>query len=124
MSYNTFVGYNVFSTATSPPAGIVTIIDIAPGSTTAQVQFSYDASDQTSFDYRLDSGVPNNSGPSTVITIQGLDPETQYEVEVRATNSAGEGTWSNSQLFTTLSLDGFKRGKFGFFFESRDIQNF
>lgn len=94
---------------TSPgdaPQGTTTVTAVDPGSTTAEVTYGYNDTDQDSFQYRLDGGTPAAIGASPA-TITGLSPATTYNVEVRAVNSFGNGTWSAPFEFTTDSLHGF-----------------
>ena len=43
------------------------------------------------------------SGPGTTTTIEGLDPDTPYKVQVRATNAEGTSGWSASGTGRTLA---------------------
>lgn len=89
--------------AVDPPAGTVTISDVTPGVTTAQVTYSYDDTDEDSFEYRIDEGTPAAIGASPA-TITGLTAETTYNspgVQVRAVNAGGESAWSTAVDFTT-----------------------
>ncbi|MBO4803268.1 MAG: choice-of-anchor J domain-containing protein, partial [Muribaculaceae bacterium] len=43
-------------------------------------------------------------------TITGLDPETNYEVQLQSVNAGGTGDWGESTLFTTLAEVGYLRG--------------
>ena len=44
-----------------------------------------------------------NDLDATNYTIEGLTPETTYEVQVQAVNAAGESNWTESTVFTTLA---------------------
>ena len=84
----------------TPPAGTVTISSVTPSSTSAVVTYSYSASDQTGFQYRIDGGTAASIGASPA-TITGLTASTAYAVEVRAINASGNGAWSAVSNFTT-----------------------
>lgn len=84
----------------SPPQGTVTISDVNPGETSAVVTYSYDDTDQTGFEYRLDGGTAASLGASPA-TISGLTASTEYDLEVRAINANGAGSWSAVATFTT-----------------------
>lgn len=43
-------------------------------------------------------------------TIEGLEPETQYEVQVAGVNGAAVGVWTESTIFTTLPESAYLRG--------------
>lgn len=86
-----------------PPQGDVTIDDVTPGVTTALVEYSYDDTDETGYQYRIDGGSPASIGASPA-TITGLTAETDYDspgIEVRAVNASGEGEWSDPFPFST-----------------------
>ncbi|HEX7720281.1 MAG TPA: putative Ig domain-containing protein [Woeseiaceae bacterium] len=86
--------------AGAPPAGTVTISAVDPGETTAEVTYSYDDSDQTGFEYRIDGGAAATIGASPA-TITGLTAATEYDIEVMAINAAGASAWSSIYTFTT-----------------------
>ena len=88
----------------SPPAGTVTITSVTPSDTTASVAYSYDDTDETGYEYRLDGGTPASIGASPA-TITGLTSATTYDIEVRAINGDGEGAWSAPEEFTTTAPD-------------------
>lgn len=86
-----------------PPQGSVTISDVTPGVTTAEVAYNYDDSDQTGFEYRINEGAPAAIGASPA-TITGLTAATDYDapgLQVRAVNAEGAGAWSTSFPFST-----------------------
>lgn len=83
------------------PQGAVTIVTITPSETSAQVVYSYDGTDQTGFEYRVNNGAPAAIGTSPA-TVGGLTVETGYEIEIRAVNAGGAGAWSDPELFETL----------------------
>lgn len=83
-----------------PPAGTVTISGVTPGQTSAVVTYSYGATDQTGFEYRIDGDTAASIGASPA-TITGLTAATEYDVEVRAINASGAGVWSAVSTFTT-----------------------
>ena len=57
--------------------------------------------DAASYDIRVDGGSPVTVGNITSYLVEGLDPNTTYDFEVRATNSAGESAWSSVAQATT-----------------------
>lgn len=83
-----------------PPTGTVTIGTITPGTTSAQIAYTYSAGDATGFEYRLGSGTWMALGPSPA-TIGSLSASTAYELQIRATNASGGGAASAAQPFTT-----------------------
>jgi len=102
MSVNVWESPNTWSGGGgNPPQGATVITGVIPGPTTAVVQFTYSLSDETGYDYRIDGGVPVNAGLTNPIVVTGLSELTNYDVEVRPTNSFGEGSWSNISNFTT-----------------------
>lgn len=83
------------------PQGTTTIGTISGvTASAASVTFSYSASDQTGFEYRLNGGTPVAVAASP-IALTGLTASTTYTVEVRAVNATGAGAWSTSVQFTT-----------------------
>lgn len=86
-----------------PPAGTVTIGTITTTQTTASVPYTYSASDQTGFQYRLNGGAATTASASP-IGLTGLTAATPYTIEVRAINAAGNGSWSAVANFTTASV--------------------
>lgn len=84
----------------SPPQGTVTISSVNPGETDAVVTYSYDDTDESGFEYRIDGGTPATLDASPA-TITGLTESTTYDIEVRAVNGAGDGAWSSVTEFTT-----------------------
>lgn len=96
---------NAFALATgdtnnTPPTGAVTIITVTPSATSVVVTYSYNTTDQTGFQYRLDGGPPASLGTSPA-TISGLTASTEYSLEIRAVNASGSGAWSSVRTFTT-----------------------
>lgn len=93
------------SAVVDPPQGTVTISDVTPGHDSALVTYSYDDTDETGYEARIDNGSPFSIGASPA-TISGLTPETTYDspgVQVRAVNGAGAGDWSTAVDFTTTA---------------------
>jgi len=82
------------------PQGTVTISGVTPSSASAVVTYSYSESDQTGFEYRLNGGAAAALGASPA-TISGLTASTSYNLEVRAVNANGPGSWSTVSAFTT-----------------------
>lgn len=87
----------------TPPQGAVTISSVTPSTTTAVVTYSYDNSDQTGFERRINGGTPAGIGASPA-TITGLNAGTTYAAEVRAINGNGSGAWSAPFEFETDSV--------------------
>lgn len=85
------------------PQGIVTIGTIGVTTDSATIPFSYSASDQTGFEYRVNGGI-SVTVTTNPITLTGLPDNTPYTIEVRAVNATGNGTWSNVANFTTVEI--------------------
>ncbi|PKM17400.1 MAG: hypothetical protein CVV11_19775 [Gammaproteobacteria bacterium HGW-Gammaproteobacteria-15] len=85
-----------------PPQGSVTMGTITVGETTASVPFSYSASDQTGFMYRLNGGSPITV-TANPISLTGLTASTGYTIDVAAVNANGTGTYSSTAGFTTTA---------------------
>jgi hypothetical protein len=96
------VGNFTTDAAGSVPSGTVTIGTITTTQTTASVPYTYSASDQTGFQYRLNGGTATTASASP-ISLTGLTVATAYTIEVRAINAAGNGSWSTSAPFTTAA---------------------
>lgn len=99
MTINTWQPINTWGVAAAAPQGAVTIGTIVPDETTASVPFTYDDTDNTGFEYRLDGGSPVSA--TSPVNLTGLIAETAYTIEVRAINATGNGTWSVVSNFTT-----------------------
>jgi len=102
------------SAAAQVPQGAVTVGTVTGiTNNSASVPFSYSASDQTGFQYRLNGGtataVPGGTSP---IALSGLTAATAYTIEVRATNATGQGTWSAVRNFTTAAAPQVPQGTF------------
>lgn len=82
------------------PTGTVTIGTITPNSTGASVPFTYDAADQTGFEYRINGGAAV-TGTTSPQVLTGLTSSTAYTIEIRAINASGNGAWSTAANFTT-----------------------
>ena len=86
----------------SVPAGITTVGAITTTETTAEVNYSYNDTDETGFKYRLDGGSLVDVALVNPFTITGLTQGTAYAVEVLAYNATGDGTLSTPATnFTT-----------------------
>lgn len=93
------VSLSVAATIAEVPQGVVTTGVISVGETTANIPFTYSDSDHTGFEYRVDGGsVITGASP---INLTGLIASTTYQVEVRAINATGSGSWSAISDFTT-----------------------
>lgn len=100
-AWTTAVNFTTDAAAVVPvaPVGVVTIGAISVTETSASVPFTYDNSDQDSFEYQVGSGAI--VAGITPISITGLVAETAYTVRVRAVNATGSGNWSTISNFTT-----------------------
>jgi hypothetical protein len=101
----TLTGGEVNFEAAIPPTGTVTIGTVIPGVTAVFVPYTYSASDQSGFEARINNGTEFSITDSPAV-IAGLTAETAYNspgVQVRAVNSAGNGSWSTAVSFTTLA---------------------
>ncbi len=85
------------------PAGAPTIGTITPSATSATVPYTYSGFDTTGFEYRIDGGAAQSLGASPA-TISGLTEGTEYDIEVRAVNEAGGGSWSSLATFSTTAV--------------------
>lgn len=54
----------------SAPQGVVTISNVTPGSTTAEVTYSYNAADQTGFEYRINNGTAASIGALINVAVE------------------------------------------------------
>ncbi|MFA7407629.1 MAG: fibronectin type III domain-containing protein [Anaerolineaceae bacterium] len=61
-------------------------------------------SEITDIEYRLDSGSPVSSGGVSGFAITGLTDEDEYDVQIRAVNSIGEGDWSDTKSETPTEV--------------------
>lgn len=94
------VQFTTQAAAGEVPQGAVTIGSITVGETTATIPYTYNDTDQTGFEYRIDGGTPIADAASPV-DLTGLTENTAYTIEVRAVNGNGPGTWSAVGNFTT-----------------------
>lgn len=105
---------NYFDSITSAaPAGTITFDTVNPGSTTVDIEFSYDSDDALRFEYRVDGGeaidldgLPEELRLDRGFTVEGLTAETTYtvgHVQVRAFNVSGTGNWQDVPEFTTTA---------------------
>jgi hypothetical protein len=98
------MSFNEATAGGDPPQGTITIGTVTPGITTVDVAFSYNDTDQTGFQYRVNSGSPVSISTSTSFQVTGLTPGTSYgasHVQVRAVNDDGESAWVNVGAFST-----------------------
>ena len=96
------------------PPDAPTILSLTPGDTAINVQFSPPDSDggATIENYDVQHRIGNGAwtvidsataGTTLSYTITGLTNSSEYEVQVRAVNSAGDGAWSDTVRATPLS---------------------
>lgn len=100
--FNFYAEDDTSSGGGDPPQGTVTITDVTPNTTSAEVTYSYNDTDQTGFEYRLDGGTAASIGASPA-TITGLTAGTTYDLQIRAINAHGSGDWSAISEFTTTA---------------------
>lgn len=91
------ISYQI-GTGTLAPQGTISLGSPTVDQTTASIPFTYNDTDQTGFEYRVDGGswVSTNSP----VTLSGLTANTEYTIEVQAVNAGGSGT-SSSVVLTT-----------------------
>tara|TARA_R110001583_G_scaffold109400_1_gene258094 strand:+ start:5382 stop:6458 length:1077 start_codon:yes stop_codon:yes gene_type:complete len=89
-----------FTTEAEPvsPIGTITFGSISVTESTASVPFSYNAADETGYEYQLGSGAIISA--TSPISLSGLTDGTLYAIKVRAINATGSGDWY-SDNFTT-----------------------
>ncbi len=85
------------------PQGTISISNIQVTTSTATITFSYDDTDQNSFEYRIDGG--SWAAITSGQVISGLSPDNLYTIEVRAINDTGGGTPA-IQNFSTNATSG------------------
>lgn len=90
---------NVVALPLLAPQGVVTINTVTKTDTTASASFSYNASDQTHFERRLNGGTAVST--ASPVDLTSLTESTPYTLEVRAVNAIDVGTWSTIANFTT-----------------------
>lgn len=111
ISYNWFrwVGADIYSISskTNKPCGTTTITETWPNQTSIRVVFTQDYDYEVDgYDYRLDGGSASTASVSgNIITISGLSAATEYDIEIRPTNSSGNGAWSSLVTETTEDTD-------------------
>ena len=92
---------------TSLPAAVSDVVVVPVRRTTDSLTISWSAPDNTGkpaltgYEFRYKSGLPgavwtlvSHPGASTSVTVNGLDEDNLYLVEVRALNADGSGPWS------------------------------
>ena len=91
------------TTASAPTSLTVTVPTNGTSLSASWTAPSDDGGELTDYDYSTDDGATWNStgATSTAYTITGLDKGTEYDVKVRAVNSAGDGTASSTVTKTT-----------------------
>ena len=79
-----------------PPQGVVTIDSVSKQNQSVTVSFTYNDTDETGFEYRLNEGTPVSveSNPFTLNLDVG-----NYSLQVRAVNGAGASDWSTAAAF-------------------------
>ncbi|QDP66618.1 MAG: hypothetical protein Tp1111DCM1126091_124 [Prokaryotic dsDNA virus sp.] len=91
------VSYQI-GTPAQVPQGTVTLGTPTVGQTTIDLPFTYNDTDQTGFEYRVDGG-PWSSVASPV-ELTGLTEDTPYLIEIRAVNAEGGGTVASTTITT------------------------
>lgn len=104
MPFNVEGGLNLEGFGQSPQ-GVVTIDSVSASPSIASVSYSYSDSDEDGFHYRLDGGPPVDILIANPFLISSLSPSTNYNVEVRAYNSFGAGSWSSVFQFQTQATN-------------------
>ena len=87
---------------TSPAAHTLSVTWSAPANTGRPAIVSYDLRYRRGASGSWTDGPQDHTGTTAVIT--GLDADTSYEVQVRATNDEGDGEWSPSSIGTTVDI--------------------
>ncbi len=88
--------------AVIPPYTLIpTIGTISPSSSSASVPYTGLDLYATGVEYRLDGGSWVDAATTNPISITGLTPAVEYDIELRAYNSAGGGTATSPSTFTT-----------------------
>jgi hypothetical protein len=90
---------SVFTSGELPQAA-PTIGDIEVTHETASV-FRSEVDNSTGYEYRLDLSAAVDVEEENPFLVEGLDPDTQYNIEVRAYNQWGVGPWSTTYQFQT-----------------------
>lgn len=90
--------------AAATPTGVPVIGSITKDSSSASIPFTYAEDDATGFEHSIDGGT-TWAPVTSPISRTGLDPETLYSGQVRATNDQGAGT-AASYSFTTDAATG------------------
>jgi hypothetical protein len=80
------------------PAGTITLGTPTIDQTTISLPFTYDDTDQTGFEYRVDGGAWTST--TSPVSLSGLTENTKYTIEVRAVNADGGGTPASTALTT------------------------
>jgi PKD repeat protein/murein DD-endopeptidase MepM/ murein hydrolase activator NlpD len=114
------------SVPSDPPAAPVNMQVSSASSSTIQLSWEHDSTDEQNFDLQRklfsSSTWTNLTGPGggdTAHTDTDLNPSTSYDYRIRAANSAGPSNWSNTATGTTsaaavivISASGYKiKGK-------------
>ncbi len=87
----------------SAPAGTITLGTAAISDTSLSQPYTYDSDDADSFEYRLDGGTWQAAGQP--LQVFGLDPDTQYALDIRPVNEGGSGTAASTTITTEASDD-------------------
>ena len=90
----------------NPPQGTVTIgATTAITSTSFTINFTYDDTDQSDFEYQIDAGaIVGLDLSATSFTVTGLTGNTLYGVKVRAVNDGGYGGWATTDVTTASEV--------------------
>jgi hypothetical protein len=106
-----YLNDNSLSTQTTNAPGAPTLNTLTTGAGQIIVSFSAPASDGgiviTDYKYSLNGGAYISAGTTTSpFTITGLSANTSYAITLKATNSVGDSSASNSLSVTTLDYPG------------------
>lgn len=91
------ISYQI-GTGAQVPQGTITLDTPTVGQTTIDLPFTYNDTDQTGFEYRVDGGAW--TATTSPVSLTGLTDNTEYVIEVRAVNAEGGGTAASTTLTT------------------------
>jgi len=88
-------------TLSSPvPAGTITLGTPTVGETSISLPFTYNDTDQTGFEHRVDGGAW--TATTSPVSLTGLTADTAYVIEVRAVNADGGGAPASTTITTDV----------------------